>query len=144
MSYLPIFLTAETMTYSEEYAMTGELSNLSKFALSGEMLLRGMGTVFMVLILLWACLALFKVFSTPEKKSASKQEAKPTPAEEKTVAIAPAPVPAAEEPATPAPAQTDDAAVIAAICAAIEAYRAAEGLNGLPYRVVSFKRKTGR
>ena len=128
MSYLPIFLTAG-LTMSE------------KFALSGEMLLRGMGTVFMVLVILWGCLSLFKVFSTPEKKSAPKKEAKPAPAEKPS---APAPAPVAEEPAPAAPAPTDDAAVIAAICAAIEAYRAAEGLSGLPYRVVSFKRKTGR
>ncbi len=128
MSYLPIFLTAG-LTMSE------------KFALSGEMLLRGMGTVFMVLVILWGCLSLFKVFSTPEKKSAPKKEAKPAPAEKPS---APAPAPVAEEPVPAAPAPTDDAAVIAAICAAIEAYRAAEGLSGLPYRVVSFKRKTGR
>ena len=128
MSYLPIFLTAG-LTMSE------------KFALSGEMLLRGMGTVFMVLVILWGCLSLFKVFSTPEKKSAPKKEAKPAPAEKPS---APAHAPVAEEPVPAAPAPTDDAAVIAAICAAIEAYRAAEGLSGLPYRVVSFKRKTGR
>jgi len=130
MSYLPTFLTAG-LTMSE------------KFALSGEMLLRGLGTVFMVLVILWGCLSLFKLFSTPEKKSApnSKPVAKPAPAEK---AAAPAPAPVAEEPAPAAPAPTDDAAVIAAICAAIEAYRAAEGLSGLPYRVVSFKRKTGR
>ena len=128
MSYLPIFLTAG-LTMSE------------KFALSGEMLLRGMGTVFMVLVILWGCLSLFKVFSTPEKKSAPKKEAKPAPAEKPS---APAPAPVAEEPVPAAPTPTDDAAVIAAICAAIEAYRAAEGLSGLPYRVVSFKRKTGR
>jgi len=128
MSYLPTFLTAG-LTMSE------------KFALSGEMLLRGLGTVFMVLVILWGCLSLFKLFSTPEKKSAPKPAAKPAPAEK---AAAPAPAPVAEEPAPAAPAPTDDAAVIAAICAAIEAYRAAEGLSGLPYRVVSFKRKTGR
>ncbi|MBQ9717658.1 MAG: OadG family protein [Clostridia bacterium] len=139
MSYLPIFLTAG-LTMSE------------KFALSGEMLLRGMGTVFMVLVILWGCLSLFKVFSTPEKKSAPKKEAKPAPAEKPSAPApapaekpsAPAPAPVAEEPVPAAPTPTDDAAVIAAICAAIEAYRAAEGLSGLPYRVVSFKRKTGR
>ncbi len=130
MSYLPIFLIAE-------------LSTPEKFALSGEMLLRGMGTVFMVLVILWGCLSLFKVFSTPEKKSVPKSEVQPAPVEKPVV---PAPAPATEEPAAPAPVpvQTNDTAVIAAICAAIEAYRAAEGLSGLPYRVVSFKRKTGR
>ena len=128
MSYLPIYLD------------TG-LSLADKFSLSGEMLLRGMGTVFMVLVILWGCLSLFKVFSAPEKpaKAPKAEAAKPAPKEEKKTVPAPAPA----EPA-PAPAQTDDAAVIAAICAAIEAYRAEEGLSGLPYRVVSFKRKNGR
>ncbi len=130
MSYLPIYLDAG-------------LSLAEKFSLSGEMLLRGMGTVFMVLVILWGCLSLFKVFSAPEKPaktSAPKPEAKSAPAvvpEKKKPE--PAPAPAAET-----PVQTDDGAVIAAICAAIEAYRAEEGLSGLPYRVVSFKRKTGR
>lgn len=128
MSYLPIYLDAG-------------LSLADKFSLSGEMLLRGMGTVFMVLVILWGCLSLFKVFSAPEKsaKAPKAEAAKPAPKEEKKTVPAPAPA----EPA-PAPAQTDDAAVIAAICAAIEAYRAEEGLSGLPYRVVSFKRKNGR
>ena len=62
MSYLPIYLDAG-------------LSLAEKFSLSGEMLLRGMGTVFMVLVILWGCLSLFKVFSTPEKKSAPKKSA---------------------------------------------------------------------
>lgn len=128
MSYLPIYLDAG-------------LSLTDKFSLSGEMLLRGMGTVFMVLVILWGCLSLFKVFSAPEKpaKAPKAEAAKPAPKEEKKTVPAPAPA----EPA-PAPVQTDDAAVIAAICAAIEAYRAEEGLSGLPYRVVSFKRKNGR
>lgn len=128
MSYLPIYLDAG-------------LSLADKFSLSGEMLLRGMGTVFMVLVILWGCLSLFKVFSAPEKpaKAPKAEAAKPAPKEEKKTVPAPAPA----EPA-PVPAQTDDAAVIAAICAAIEAYRAEEGLSGLPYRVVSFKRKNGR
>ena len=128
MSYLPIYLDAG-------------LSLADKFSLSGEMLLRGMGTVFMVLVILWGCLSLFKVFSAPEKpaKAPKAEAAKPAPKEEKKTVPAPAPA----EPA-PAPVQTDDAAVIAAICAAIEAYRAEEGLSGLPYRVVSFKLKNGR
>jgi Na+-transporting methylmalonyl-CoA/oxaloacetate decarboxylase gamma subunit len=128
MSYLPIYLDAG-------------LSLADKFSLSGEMLLRGMGTVFMVLVILWGCLSLFKVFSAPEKpaKAPKAEAAKPAPKEEKKTVPAPAPA----EPA-PVPVQTDDAAVIAAICAAIEAYRAEEGLSGLPYRVVSFKRKNGR
>lgn len=126
MTYLPLFLTASGLSLSE------------KFSLSGEMLLRGMGTVFLVLAILWGIISLFSVFSgTAEKKPAPapKPQAPAKKAEPKT-APAPAPI--------PAPAQTDDGALIAAITAAIEAYRAEEGLSGLPYRVVSFKRKSGR
>ncbi len=127
MSYLPIYLDAG-------------LSMAEKFSLSGEMLLRGMGTVFMVLAILWGFLSLFKVFSAPEKPAKTPKQVAPAPkTEAKPV---PAPAPAETPVSTPAP--SDDAAVIAAICAAIEAYRAEEGLSGLPYRVVSFKRKNGR
>jgi len=124
MTYLPLFLTAEGLDLTE------------KFALSGEMFLRGMGTVFLVLAILWGIISLFSVFSgTAEKKPAPvpKPQAPAKKAEPK-----PEPAPA------PVPAQTDDGALIAAITAAIEAYRAEEGLSGLPYRVVSFKRKSGR
>lgn len=127
MSYLPIYLSSG-LTLSE------------KVALSGEIFLRGMGTVFMVLILLWGILSLFKVFSTgtSEKKVEKKTEtvAEQTPAP--TVDVNEA------ENTVTAQAQADDTAVIAAICAAIEAYRESEGFGGLPYRVVSFKRKSGR
>ena len=124
MTYNPLFLTA-SLTLGE------------KAALSGEMLLRGMGTIFLVLVVLWGIIAAFGMaFSaakTPEKKPA------PAPVQKK------APAPKAEPAPAPAPAavQSDDA-IIAAICAAIEAYRAEEGLSGLPYRVVSFKRKSGK
>ena len=126
MTYLPLFLTASGMGLSE------------KLALSGEMLLRGMGTVFLVLAILWGIIALFSVFAgTAEKKPAPAPKPQ-APAKKAETKPAPAPAP------TPAPVQTDDGALIAAITAAIEAYRAEEGLSGLPYRVVSFKRKSGR
>ena len=123
MTYNPLFLTA-SLTLGE------------KAALSGEMVLRGMGTVFLVLAMLWGIIAVFgMVFSavkTPAKKPAEKK-------------AAPAPVPAPKAEPAPAPVQTQsDDAIIAAICAAIEAYRAEEGLSSLPYRVVSFKRKSGK
>ncbi|MBQ7930494.1 MAG: OadG family protein [Clostridia bacterium] len=102
------------------------------------MLLRGMGTVFLVLAILWGIIALFSVFSgTAEKKPAAEKKSQ-APVKKAEPKPEPAPAPA------PAPAQTDDGALIAAITAAIEAYRAEEGLSGLPYRVVSFKRKSGR
>ena len=126
MTYSPLFLTASGLSLSE------------KFSLSGEMLLRGMGTVFLVLAILWGIIALFSVFSgTAEKKPAAEKKPQ-APVKKAEPKPEPAPAPA------PAPAQTDDGALIAAITAAIEAYRAEEGLSGLPYRVVSFKRKSGR
>ena len=125
MTYNPLFLTAS-------------LSLGEKAALSGEMLLRGMGTIFLVLIILWGIIAAFGMAFSAVKAPAKK------PAEKKP-APAPAPAPKAEPAPVSAPvaAQSDDA-IIAAICAAIEAYRAEEGLSGLPYRVVSFKRKSGK
>jgi len=126
MTYSPLFLTASGLDLTE------------KLALSGEMLLRGMGTVFLVLAILWGIIALFSVFSgTAEKKPAPAPKPQ-APAKKAETKAEPAPAP------VPAPAQTDDGALIAAITAAIEAYRAEEGLSGLPYRVVSFKRKSGR
>ena len=47
------------------------------------------------------------------------------------------------KPAPTAPV-SDDGALIAAITAAIEAYRAEEGSANTAFRVVSFKRKSGR
>ncbi len=121
------------MSYLSVYLDAG-LSLAEKISLSGEMLLRGMGTVFMVLIILWGCLSLFRVFSSPGKPAkASKEEPKPAAAEDK-----------AEDVQEEITEEADDGAIVAAICAAVEAYRAAEGSSGLPYRVVSFKRKSGR
>ena len=96
----------------------------------------GLATTFVVLIILWLALLLFKVFAydIPQKKAkkmaekaASKVEA--TPAEEAPVAV--------EE-----IENEDDTQLIAVITAAIAAYNAQSG-NSLPFRVVSFKRAGG-
>ena len=110
------------------------LTNAEKFSLSGEMLLRGMGTVFMVLVILWAILGIFgRVFSKGPKpvKEAAPKAQKPAETQKNEVKAAPAVQTAAQ----------DDSALIAAITAAIIAYNAAEGKPNLPFRVVSFKRK---
>ena len=128
MTYNPLFLTAS-------------LSLGEKAALSGEMLLRGMGTIFLVLVILLGIIAAFgmafSAVKAPAKKPAEKKPPEKKPAPASAPKAEPAPVSA------PVAAQSDDA-IIAAICAAIEAYRAEEGLSGLPYRVVSFKRKSGK
>lgn len=110
------------------------LTNAEKFSLSGEMLLRGMGTVFMVLVILWAILGVFgRVFSKGPKpvKEAAPKAQKPAETKKNEVKVAPAVQTAAQ----------DDSALIAAITAAIIAYNAAEGKPNLPFRVVYFKRK---
>lgn len=129
MTTLPLFLTAS-------------LSMGEKMALSGEMILRGMGTVFLVLIILWGIIALFGKLASSGSKPKEKP-ANPAPkAEEKK--SEPAVVVKEEAPAPVQTVQQDDNSIIAAIIAAVEAYRAEEGLSGLPYRVVSFKRKSGK
>jgi len=112
MTFHPVFLE---MGFSAE--------NLAN---AGSMLLRGMGTVFFVLVILWGIIALFGAVSSAAAKKAPKA----------------APAPAAVS-ADPAPA-ADDGALVAAITAAIEAYRASEGLAATPYRVVSFKKRENK
>lgn len=134
MNHLSVFLAA-----SEEY-LYGTFAE--KLALSGRFLLIGMGTVFVVLVLLWLILAAFGAAAS----AANGESKKAAPAK----TLPEAPKPAAEPEPTEAPAADpefdhgDEGAVVAAICAAIEAYRASEGQAGLPYRVVSFKRKSGK
>lgn len=139
MNYLPLYLVN-----NPPHETIGE-----KFALSGEMLLRGLGTVFLVLAILWGVIELFNFISTSGERSAEKkkkkiEETKPiSPAEEpKSAPVAEAqPEIVAEEEEIPT---EDDGAVVAAIIAAIEAYRQEEGTYSLPYRVVSFKRKNAK
>ena len=122
------------------------LTTAEKFSLSGEMLLRGMGTVFMVLIILFIVLKIFgSVFAGEETKAAKQAEAAKAPKKEapKKAEPKPAPAPAAapvQAPA-PAPAAQDDRELIAVITAAIAAYQSASGQPNLPFRVVSFTRK---
>ncbi len=129
MNYLPLYLV-----YNPPHETLGE-----KVTLCGEMLLRGMGTVFLVLMLLWGVLELFNYVSTSGERAAKAKKAKAA----ESAPAEPAPVfptkPA--EPVAEPETVSDDGAVIAAIMAAVEAYRAGEGKASLPYRVVSFRRK---
>ena len=114
--------------YSEaivKYGSEFDISQLGKAALfGGSMVLIGMATIFAVLCLLWACLALFKVVfhDLPEKRKLEKSVA------EETQITAPAP--------TVANADDEIVAVIAAAIAMAESES-----SGLKFRVVSFKRK---
>lgn len=121
------------------------LTTAEKFSLSGEMLLRGLGTVFMVLLILFVVLKVFgSVFAGEETKAAKQAEAAKVPKKEvpKKAEPKPAPAPAAPVQApAPAPAAQDDRELIAVITAAIAAYQSASGQPNLPFRVVSFTRK---
>lgn len=136
MNYLPLFLV-----YNPPHETFSE-----KLSLAGEMLLRGMGTVFLVLIVLWGIIELFSYAFTAGERSGKSKEAEKTSQPVKktesvpTVSEEVASVSTEEEAVEETPT-VDDGAVVAAIMAAIEAYRREEGTYNLPYRVVSFKRK---
>lgn len=98
----------------------------------------GFATVFAVLILIWGILALFKVFfyTIPEaKKKGAKKPVQKADANEKPSA------PVQTAPAVQAQSG-NDTEIAAVIMAAIEAYRASEGVSAPGgFRVVSFKKR---
>ena len=106
------------------------------------MSLFGFAIVFGVLVLIWGILALFKVFfytipnakKNPQQPKVKKEAPKPeVKAEPVKVVAAPAPV---------VQAASNDGEVVAAIIAAIEAYRSANGATAPGgFRVVSFKKR---
>ena len=99
-----------------------------KFMYGGKMLIIGMGIVFAVLAILWACLELLKRcmahFSNHANETKSTEK----------ISVAPTPTP------TPmvAPANADDDEIVAVLAAAIAAAEAE--YPGLRFRAVSFKR----
>ena len=106
---------------------------------AGEMTLLGMGLIFAVLSLLWVVLALFKlVFAGPEKKK-----------KEKVGSTAPSAISSAIEESAQSYEEMNASfdsgeELIAVITAAVSAYRDAEGLGSQGFRVVSFKRESGK
>ena len=130
MKVLPVFLAT-----SFAYGTWAE-----KFALCGRMILTGMGTVFLVLVILWGVIAVFgAVARLRERRERERimEQVRNSPAPNDAKKTAPE-VPADEE--LPS-AEEDPGVLIAVISAAIEAYRSAEGLPAGSYRVVSFRRK---
>ena len=99
-----------------------------KLLYGGQMLLIGMGTVFAVLILLWACLSVFKiVFHDLPAKRTSPDATTP-----KAVVDVPSGNAAL-------PTWGSDDEIVAVIAAAIAA--AESESSGLKFKVVSFRRK---
>ena len=136
LSFMVLTIQAEAPEEDLGGIFSGE-----RFAYAGEMLVLGMGMVFLVLAILWMVLIIFaKTMGGAEKKSAKadkpvKAEPKPAPK------VAPAPV------AAPAPATSDDAivaAITAAIAMTIESDPALSSQFAGGFRVVSFKKKSGK
>lgn len=110
---------------AEELATVGE-----KATTALSVFLLGLGTVFVVLIILYIVITLMgKIFYHDDKKKA-------------TVAAAPEPTPEAVVEENIVPEQeTDDGELVAVITAAIAAFSEAGGGETVPgFRVVSFKR----
>lgn len=95
------------------------------FTFGGGVLLLGIGTVFSVLIIIWAVLVCFKFFFHDLKFA--KKTKKVTVAETPAVVVA-------------TPAVPNDEEIVAVIAAAI-AMAESESANGTKFRVVSFNRK---
>lgn len=94
------------------------------FLFGGAMLLIGMATVFLVLVLLWLCLMLFKLFfhDIPlKRKNVKKIAAEPVVTVKETVVATP------------------ESEIVAVITAAIAMAESESG--GMKFKVVSFKRK---
>ena len=122
------------LNYNMAYALSTAADQTYK-AFSGEawakaiqVSLQGMATVFLVLILMWGVLGIFRIIFT-KKDNKEKNSSAP-------VVEAPAPEPQAED------ESVDETELIAVITAAVAAYRAAEsdGASDNGFRVVSFKR----
>lgn len=100
----------------------------------------GFATVFAVLVLIWAILGLFKLFffSIPnaKKNGAKAEKVKEAPAPKTEVKKEQAPVPVVA-----ASTAANDAELVAAIIAAIKAYRTQTGTAVGGFRVVSFKKR---
>lgn len=136
MLFSAMALTIHAETPVEE---TG-LFSPERWVYAGEMLVLGVGMVFLVLAILWGILTIFAKTMGGVKKSAKKEkpakvETKPTPAPAPTAAPA------------PAVAASDDAivaAITAAIAMTIDSDPALSSQFAGGFRVVSFRKKNGK
>lgn len=136
MLFSAMALTIHAETPVEE---TG-LFSPERWIYSGEMLVLGVGMVFLVLAILWLVLIIFaKTMGGAEKpakeKNPVKDESKPTPTP--VPVAAPAPVAAASDDAIVA-------AITAAIAMTIDSDPALSSQFAGGFRVVSFQKKNGK
>lgn len=113
----------ELLNFGEEVSNSAPLSDRLMMGLQTALL--GMGVIFVVLIILWAVLSVFKLVFYKSK------------AEEKAVEPTPAPAVVESVPTAPTPAAQNDEEIVAAITAAIAVML---DVPQTSFRVVSFKR----
>lgn len=128
-----LYFLAEQQIAADGYAENDIMGRFLEKGLQTAVL--GMVTVFAVLSLLWGCLEIFKyVFYTlPERRkheSSSSQTSEVAALETETVV---------ED-----VCEADDGELVAAIMAAVSAYRAEEGAPATGFRVVSFRKRSGK
>lgn len=119
-----LFLTVQSCSLNADLTM-GEM--MEKAALNT---LLGMGTVFVVLILIMAIIYAFGIIPKMQKKAADKKAAKNKTEVSQPVAAAPAPVVAVEE------NLADDLELVAVIAAAIAASEGAASTDGFVVRSI--------
>lgn len=136
------FLSASGVSQS----MDTETPIAERLALGGEVMLLGLGTVFAVLLILWGVLVLFRiVFYTIPNKRKAEADAKQQALNEADYAADAETELSYDEPEE-ADAVVDDGEIVAAITAAITAYRAAQESEAVAdaqsprFRVVSFRK----
>ena len=125
------FLAAPTSAEVSSYMNNG-MTLAEKAADSLSMIVRGMGMVFVVLILLWGALSLFRVvfYDLPNKRKKAEKPEDNNAQQPAVQTIEPEPEPVIEESA-------DDTELVAVIAAAVSAYTDKPLTS---FRVVSFKR----
>ena len=133
--------TEAATTAADEYADMGGFASPERLAMAGQMILEGLGLVFLSLAILWGVLVIFKkiMHDAPMKKAEEQKKKKPVneviPDDEEV------PVTFSDN---PAPAEDDGpvvAAITAAIAAAIASDEALSAQFASGFRVVSFKKK---
>ena len=126
----------ESDNVADQTTDLGGALSAARWMYVGQMLVVGLGMVFLVLAILWIILMIFEKAMGTKEKPVKKQDATP------------APPPVSKPASVPVAPVADDGATVAAITAAIAAMIASdERLSGEfagGFRVVSFRKKSGR
>lgn len=132
---LPVAAEEVQETVAETTENLGPILSPARVSYAIRMTVLGVGMVFAVLALLWLVLVIFKnvLAEKPAKAKKDEESSEPTPAPAPAVT----PVPAGDDPAIVA-------AITAAIAATIDSDPALSQQFAGGFRVVSFKKKSGK